>query len=67
MLYMKRKYNQDIREYKRQYYLKNNEKYKQRNKIAAEKLTSERLEAFITEDIIFKLEFILRPENIDLW
>jgi hypothetical protein len=66
---MKRKLNpnQIIQQYKRQYYEKNNEIYRQRNKIAAEKLTSERLEAFVTDDIIFKLSFILRPENINLW
>jgi len=65
----KRHFNltQNTRKYKQMYYENNIELYKQRNKEAAEKLTTERLEAFVTDEILFKLTFILRPENIDLW
>jgi len=54
-----------IREYKKQYYLKNKQIYTTRNRREAQKLTIDRIEKLASEDIIYKLEYLLN--NLDLW
>jgi len=54
-----------IREYKKQYYLLNKIKYDQRNIIASQKKTIDRIEKLASEEIIYKLEYLLK--NINLW
>jgi hypothetical protein len=54
-----------IRQYKRQYYLLNKIRYNQRNMTASQKKTIDRIEKLASEDIIYKLEYLLN--NIDLW
>lgn len=54
-----------VRLYKREYYLLNKIIYQQRNMISSQNKTIERIENLASEDIIYKLNYVLN--NIDLW
>lgn len=49
----------DIKEYKANYYIKNIEKYNERNRLASQKRTEERLAKISDDVIIHKLKVVL--------
>ena len=49
----------DIKEYKQDYYIKNIEKYTERNRIASKKRSEERLNKISNDETVYKLKYIL--------
>jgi hypothetical protein len=49
----------DVVKYKREYYKKHNDIYRERNRKASSDKTIERIEALSTPEIIYKLKYII--------
>lgn len=49
----------DVKEYKQNYYIKNIEIYNERNRLASQKRTEERLRKLTNDDTIHKLKYVL--------
>jgi hypothetical protein len=48
-----------VKEYKADYYIKNINKYRERNRIASQKRTEERIKKLSDDEKIYKLDYIL--------
>ena len=59
MVYLSRKKTFNVKEYKAAYYIKNIEKYTERNRIASKKRTEERIDKLSDDDTIHKLKYLL--------
>jgi len=56
--YLKKQLNH-VKEYKANYYIKNIEVYRERNRLASQKRTEERLNKLTNDEIIHKLHVVL--------
>ena len=48
-----------VKEYKANYYIKNIEIYRERNRAASKKKTEERLNKLVDDDVVHKLKYVL--------
>jgi hypothetical protein len=49
----------DVKQYKKEYYIKNNIIYTERNRLASQERTIKKIEELSTEDILYKLAYIV--------
>jgi hypothetical protein len=49
----------DVKQYKKDYYVKNNTTYTERNRLASQERTIKKIEELSTEDILYKLAYIV--------